>query len=371
VVVTSRPARELAPAIARARLVCDHIVRVRDWVNAPANRCTPSAFAEASRALCVSNGVMCRVWSRREIEKARMGAVLGVAMGSREEPRFLVMQYNMEKPDLPLVCLVGKGVTFDSGGISIKPWEKMHEMKSDMAGGAAVVAAMGACAALKLPLRVVGLVPCVENMPDGAALRPGDVLETCSGKTIEILNTDAEGRLILADAVAYAHAHYKPDVIVDIATLTGGVVIALGTRIAGILGTSERHVRALEAAGRRSGEPVWPLPHDAHYTAMIEGEIADYKNTSGRSASAITGGAMIGVFAGSTPWVHIDIAGTAWNEGEGPSYQARGATGYGVDLLLRFLEGLAGATGPAVTSSATRRAPGRSGRPRTPSRRRR
>jgi len=344
VVVTSRSQRSLAPVIRRARLVCDLIVRVRDWVNAPANRLTPSAFAEASRELCVASGVMCRVWNRKEIEKARMGAVLAVAVGSREEPRFLVMQYNMERPDLPLVCLAGKGVTFDSGGISIKPWEKMHEMKGDMAGGAAVVAAMAACASMKLPMRVVGLVPCVENMLGGGSLRPGDVVETCTGKTIEILTTDAEGRLILADAVAYAHAHYKPDVIVDIATLTGSVLIALGTRIAGIVGTSARHARALEEAGRRSGEPVWTLPLDEYFSAMIKGDISDYKNYGGRNASAITAGAMIGVFAQSTPWVHVDIAGTAWNDGGGPAYQTPGATGYGVDLLLRFLEGLAGAS---------------------------
>jgi leucyl aminopeptidase len=175
-------------------------------------------------------------------------------------------------------------------------------------------------------------------MPGGAALRPGDVLTTCSGKTIEVLTTDAEGRLILADAVAYARAHYRPDVIVDVATLTGGVVVALGTRVAGMLGTSETHLDAMRSAGERAGEPVWALPLDEHYFAMVKGEISDYKNYAGRNASPITGGAMIGAFAESTPWVHIDIAGTAWNEGVGPSYQTRGATGYGVDLLLRFLE---------------------------------
>jgi leucyl aminopeptidase len=175
-------------------------------------------------------------------------------------------------------------------------------------------------------------------MPGGGAFRPGDVITTCSGKTVEVLTTDAEGRLILADAVAYAHAHYRPDVIVDVATLTGGVVVALGTRVAGIMGTSEDHIDALRTAGERAGEPVWPLPLDDHYFAMVKGEISDYKNYAGRNASPITGGAMIGAFAEGTPWVHIDIAGTAWNEGTGPSYQTRGASGYGVDLLVRFLE---------------------------------
>jgi len=332
------PTRTISAPVRRAHTACDLIGRVRDWVNEPANLMGPARLADACRKLCAEFEVGCRVWNRADIERARMGAVLAVASGSREEPRFVVAHYNLEKKSLPLVCLVGKGVTFDSGGISIKPWEKMHEMKGDMAGGAAVVAAIAAAASLELPIRVVALVPCVENMPGGAALRPGDVLTTCSGKTIEVLTTDAEGRLILADAVAYARAHYRPDVIVDVATLTGGVVVALGTRVAGMLGTSETHLDAMRSAGERAGEPVWALPLDEHYFAMVKGEISDYKNYAGRNASPITGGAMIGAFAESTPWVHIDIAGTAWNEGVGPSYQTRGATGYGVDLLLRFLE---------------------------------
>ncbi len=337
-VVSDLPARSIAAAVRRARTLCDLTMRVRDWVNTPGNRMSPAYLADQCRQLCAEFEVGCRVWSRADIERARMGAVLAVGAGSREEPRFVVAHYNVEKKSLPLVCLVGKGVTFDSGGISIKPWEKMHEMKGDMAGGVAVVAAIAAAASLALPVRVVALVPCVENMPGGGALRPGDVVTTCSGKTIEVLTTDAEGRLILADAVAYARSHYRPDVIVDVATLTGGVVVALGTRVAGLMGTSEDHVDTMRTAGERAGEPVWPLPLDDHYAAMIKGEISDYKNYAGRSASPITGGAMIGAFAEGTPWLHLDIAGTAWNEGTGPSYQTRGATGYGVDLLLRFLE---------------------------------
>lgn len=341
--VTARPVRTFDAAVRRARLVSGLIIDVRDWVNTPANRMTPGAFAAAARALCADHGVSCRVWGRREIEKAGMGGVLAVAVGSREEPRFMVLQYNMDRPKLPLVCLVGKGVTFDSGGISIKPWEKMHEMKSDMAGGAAAVAAICACASLGLALRVVALVPCVENMPGGAAFRPGDVLTLCSGKTVEVYSTDAEGRLILADAVAYARAQYRPDAIVDIATLTGGAVIALGTRVAPIVGNAPDRIEAVRAAGLAAGEPVWPLPLDERFFDLVRGEIADYKNYAGRGASPITGGAMIGVFAETTPWVHIDIAGPSWNDGGGPSYQTRGATGYGVDLLVRFLEGAADA----------------------------
>ena len=332
------PAKSFSAPLRRARLIADLTARVRDWTNTPGNVMGPKELATALAGLCREYGAGCRVWKRREIERARMGAVLAVGSGSGGEPHFVAAQWNLEKKNLPLICLVGKGVTFDSGGISIKPWEKMHEMKGDMAGGAVVVATLAAAAALDLPVRLVALVPCVENMPDGRAFRPGDVLTTCSGKTIEVLNTDAEGRLILADAVAYARAQYKPDAIIDVATLTGGVVIALGTRVAGVLGTSEAHIEALRTAADRAGEPLWPLPYDEHYAAMTKGDISDYKNYAGRNASPITAGALVGAFAGDTPWVHIDIAGTAWNEGGGPAYQNRGATGYGVDLLLRYLE---------------------------------
>lgn len=338
VLLSDTPAAELDSAAKRTRRVVDMVVRVRDWVNTPANLLGTVRFAGEARALLRSHGVACRVWGRREIARAGMGGVLAVADGSREEPRLIVAQHRLADRKLPLVCLVGKGVTFDSGGISIKPWEKMHEMKSDMAGGAAVVAAIATAAALELPIRVVGLIPCVENMPDGRAFRPGDVLTLHSGKTVEVLTTDAEGRLILADAVSYAREQYQPDAIVDMATLTGGVVIALGTRVAGMMGTSPRDLEDLRGAGVRSGEPVWALPLDDYYFASVKGDISDYKNYAGRGGSPITGGAMIGAFAGKTPWVHIDIAGTSWNEGNGPSYQSPGATGYGVDLLLSYLE---------------------------------
>ena len=337
-VATDGPTAPIAAAAQRARLLVEWTVRVRDWVNTPANSLTPASFAAEAQRLLRDNGVECRAWGRAEMTKAKLGGVLAVARGSREEPRFLVAHHGLARKDWPLVCLVGKGVTFDSGGISIKPWEKMHEMKSDMAGAANVVAAMAMAARHALPVRVVGLMPCVENMPGGGAFRPGDVLTMVNGKTVEVLTTDAEGRLMLADTVAYARARYRPDVIVDIATLTGGVLIALGTRVAAILGNSPRDIDDLRAAGDRAGEPVWPLPLDDRFLDMVKGDISDYKNFAGRNASPITGGAMIGVFAETTPWVHIDNAGTSWNDGNGPSYQTRGATGSGVDLLLRYLE---------------------------------
>jgi leucyl aminopeptidase len=337
-IVTDQPATTVQAALRRAHLLADWMIRVRDWVNAPPNHVTPSSFTDEARRLLADSGVTCRVWGRAEIAKAGMGGLLAVAAGSREEPRLLVAQAQMTKKDRPLVCLVGKGVTFDSGGISIKPWEKMHEMKSDMAGAANVVAVMAAAARLDLPVRMVALVPCVENMPGGGAYRPGDVLTLASGKTVEVLTTDAEGRLILSDAVAHARAHYRPDVIVDIATLTGGVLVALGTRMAGIMGNSPREIEDMRAAGDRAGEPVWPLPFDDRFLAMVKGDISDYKNFAGRYASPVTGGAIIGAFAETTPWVHVDIAGSSWNDGRGASYQSRGATASGIDLLLRYLE---------------------------------
>jgi leucyl aminopeptidase len=338
VLITSQPSHVLAASIRRAKLLVDWMLRVRDWVNTPANRMTPRAFAAQAKASLALPGLRCRVLTRAQLEKAGMNGVIAVGRGSREDPCFLVAEHALAKKDRPLVCLVGKGVTFDSGGLSIKPWEKMNEMKSDMAGAASVVAAIALAVQLDLPLRLVALAPCVENMPDGGAFRPGDVVTLASGKSVEVLSTDAEGRLILADAVAYARARYQPSVIVDMATLTGGVLIALGTRIAGILGNSPRDLDDMRAAGERAGEPVWPLPLDDRFVAMIKGDFSDYKNYGGRNASVITAAALIGTSAASTRWVHVDIAGTSWNEGNGPAYQTRGATATGVDLLLRYLE---------------------------------
>jgi len=335
---TSMSARTLTPAVSRARLLVDSIVQVRNWVNTPGNEMNPASFTAAAKRTLTGGGVTCRVLTRAQIEAEGMNGVLAVGVGSREEPRFLVAEHALAKKSWPLVCLIGKGVTFDSGGLSIKPWEKMNEMKSDMAGAASVIAAMTMAAELEIPVRLVALAPCVENMPDGSAFRPGDVIKLASGKTVEVLSTDAEGRLILADAVAYARKHYQPSLIVDMATLTGGVLIALGTRVAGIMGNSQRDLDDMRVAGDRSGEPVWQLPLDERFVSMIKGDVSDYKNYGGRNASVITAAALIGTSAGTTPWVHIDIAGTSWNDGSGASYQSRGATGYGVDLLLRFLE---------------------------------
>jgi leucyl aminopeptidase len=279
---------------------------------------------------------------RREIARLGMGGLIGVSRGSALEPRFVTLHYNKgasSRRGLPLVCLVGKGVTFDSGGLSIKPWQNMHEMKGDMAGGAVVMNAVAAASRLGFDLEIVALVPCVENMPDGTALRPGDVLTTHSGKTIEVLSTDAEGRLILADALSYAQ-RFDPDLIVDVATLTGSVVIALGTRIAGVMGNDRALIDRLIAAGESAGERLWPLPLDDQFKEMIKGDVADFKNFAGKDGGTITAAALLGEFVGRTPWVHIDIAGTFWSQDSKAPHRVKGATGYGVDLMLRFLESL-------------------------------
>lgn len=338
-VILAEGSKSVSASIRYARIVVEHTEKVRDLVNTPGDRMTPAKMAEETRSLAKQYGFQCRVMGLRDLKRLEMGAVLGVARGSREEPRFITLHYNKGKSKLPRICLVGKGVTFDSGGISIKPWMDMNEMKGDMAGGALVISTIAAAAREKLPLEIIGLVPCVENMPDGYAFRPGDVITTYSGKTIEVLSTDAEGRLILSDALTYA-CEFKPDVVVDFATLTGAVVIALGTRIAGAMGNSQTYIDRLIEAGQSAGEPVWQLPLDDLFSEAVKGDISDFKNYGGRDGSTITAAALLAEFVGNTPWVHVDIAGTFWSKGK-VSYQPKGATGYGVDLTLRFLGAIA------------------------------
>jgi leucyl aminopeptidase len=345
-VLMSDDRARVSAAIHDVRIVAEHTGLVRDLVNSPANILTPSKMAEEAGALAKSCGFHCRTMGPREIEKLGMGAVTSVARGSREEPRLITLHHNRGKSSPAKICLVGKGVTFDSGGISIKPWMDMNEMKGDMAGGAVVMSVIAAAAKRRIPLEIIGIIPCVENLPDGTAFRPGDVLTTYSGKTIEVLSTDAEGRLILADALAYAR-EFKADLILDLATLTGAVLIALGTRFAAAFGNHQGYIDDLIEAGRVTGELVWQLPLDDLFADMVKGEISDYKNYSGRNASSITAAALLGEFVGDIPWIHLDIAGTFWSDGSKTSYHTKGGTGYGVDLILRFLEGIASRKKPA------------------------
>jgi leucyl aminopeptidase len=269
-----------------------------------------------------------------------MGALLAVSRGSQEPARLIVLSYEpSEAPDgnnsSELIALVGKGITFDSGGISIKPAAKMEEMKYDMCGGAAVIGAMQVIARLKPNIRVIGLVPASENLPSGRAVKPGDVVRSLSGKTIEVVNTDAEGRLVLADAISYA-INRGATCIVDAATLTGACVIALGETRAAAMGSDRQVIDDLVRAGEQCGERVWPMPLDKEYGEIIRSDIADVKNVGNRTAGSITAGYFLKHFTGSTPWAHLDIAGTAWTENEKP-YIAKGATGFGVRLMANFV----------------------------------
>ncbi len=277
---------------------------------------------------------------KNEMKKLGMGALLGVAQGSQEPPALIVLEYRGGRKTEPPVVIVGKGITFDTGGISLKPPANMDEMKMDMSGGGVTLGTLQAAAALKLPVNVIGLVPATENMPSGTAIKPGDVLKSMSGKTIEVLNTDAEGRLVLADALAYA-ARYKPQAVIDLATLTGAVVVALGHSAAAVLGNDETLVKKLITSGESTGERLWQLPLWEEHEKAMKSQLADLKNIAGPGVGAgtITGAAFLKAFAGDQPWAHLDIAGTAW--GDEKPYVPKGPSGFGVRLLVDYLEHVA------------------------------
>ncbi len=314
----------------------------RDMVSSPAADMTPTHVVERARQIVREFGLKLQVLERRQMEKLGMGGLLGVAQGSAQPPKFIIIEYR-KGGKAPFLALVGKTITFDTGGISIKPPDGMDKMKDDMAGGAAVLSAIRAAAALKLPLNIVGLLPAAENMPGGSAYKPGDILRTMSGQTIEIINTDAEGRLILSDALSFA-CRYKPEVIIDIATLTGACRVALGQEASGMLGTSDKFKQMLRQAGEKTGERLWELPLWEGYYENIKSDIADMKNAGGRDGGVITAAALLSKFVEKYPWVHIDIAATAWTEKERP-YTPKGATGMGTRLLIQFLRDHAAANG--------------------------
>ncbi len=322
--------------IEKTNIITDAVYFARNLITAPANEMTPTIMAAHAEIISKRKNVFCRVLDKGKMKALGMNALLGVAAGSHQPPKLIILEYEGGKKGTPPIAMVGKGLTFDSGGISIKPAEKMDEMKTDMSGGAAVMAIIMAAADLKLPVNIVGLIPATENMPGGSALKPGDVLKSYSGKTIEILNTDAEGRLILADALTYA-LKYKPVAIIDIATLTGACVVALGEDVIGMLGTDDQMKKEINQAAQITGELVWELPLWEHYSEMIKSDIADFKNTGGRMASTITAAAFLGKFVGDTPWVHLDIAGPAWTTRD-KAYIPKGASGVTVRLLVEYLQ---------------------------------
>jgi len=330
---------EAEAALRRGSILGEAQNFTRELVNEPSNYMTPAKLAERASEMAAHFGLNCEVLGPQEIQDLKMGAFWAVAQGSQEPSRLIVLRYSPEDaPEQPVVGLIGKGITFDSGGISIKPSENMHEMKTDMAGGATMLGVMQAIAQLKPRVRVTALIPATENMPSGNAYKPGDVITSMSGKTIEILNTDAEGRLVLADALTYAK-RLGCTVLIDAATLTGAVLVALGTFTTGVFGWNKDWVDRVLAAANVAGEKMWQLPVDDDYRELYKSAIADLANTGGRYGGAITGAMFIGEFAGDTPWVHLDIAGTRWANEEKP-YRAKGPTGHGVRTLVQVLTNL-------------------------------
>jgi leucyl aminopeptidase len=343
---------DLNRGIADGERISTAVCLSRDLVSAPAKDLTPTVLADKAKLMAQEVGLTCHILTEKEAEELKMGAFLGVAKGAMESqpPRFIVLEYLPNRGEKPLVY-VGKGITFDSGGISIKPADGMEKMKYDMAGGAAVIGAMRAVASLKLPINVVGLVPATENMPGGHAIHPGDILTAMNGKTIEVINTDAEGRLILADALAYAEK-YDPECVVDLATLTGACVIALGHQAIGILGNNQALIDRVSAAGERAWERCWQLPLWEEYNDQIKSDIADMKNSGGRPAGTITAAAMLAKFTAKYAWAHLDIAGTAWEE-KGRPYAPKGATGVGVRLLVELAKDYAAQKSAKPAAAAT------------------
>ncbi|MBE7941038.1 MULTISPECIES: leucyl aminopeptidase [Ramlibacter] len=324
----------------------------RELANLPPNHATPTRLGEEAKKLAKAHGFACEVMGPKEIEKLGMGSFLAVARGSEQPPRFIVLQHKGGAAGEPPVVLVGKGITFDSGGISIKPAPEMDEMKFDMGGAASVLGTFRALGEIQPAINVVGLIPSCENLPDGKAVKPGDVVRSMSGQTIEILNTDAEGRLILCDALTYAE-RFKPRAVIDIATLTGACVIALGHVRSGLFATDDALAEALFAAGEAAQDPCWRMPLDDEYAEGLKTHFADVANVAGRPAGSVTAAKFLQRFATRYPWAHLDIAGTAWKSGG-----AKGGTGRPVGLLLQYILGQAAsapAKAPARRKAAARK----------------
>jgi leucyl aminopeptidase len=324
--------------IARGRIIAESQNFARDLVNEPSNKLTPRILAERAEAMAKSAGLAVEILDEKKIADLKMGALLSVAQGSVEPPRMIVITYTPAnaKPGAPVIGLVGKAVTFDTGGISIKPADGMEKMKYDMAGGATMIGVMKALAALKPNVKVICVVPSTENMPGGKAQKPGDIQTAMSGKTIEVLNTDAEGRLILADGVHYAK-QLGATHLVDSATLTGAIVVALANVNVGVFGSDQAWTDKLLASAKAAGEKMWQLPMDDEYREFIKGSFADIQNIgSGKGGGSITGAWFIREFAGDTPWIHLDIAGTAWND-DAKAWLAKGPTGVSLRTLVHLV----------------------------------
>jgi leucyl aminopeptidase len=341
VLLTGFPEQERGAAekgLNRGRIIADSQNFARDLVNEPSNKLTPKILAEKAQAMAQEAGLSVEILDEKRIADLKMGALLSVAQGSVEPPRMMVITYNPAdaKPGSPVIGLVGKAVTFDTGGISIKPSDGMEKMKYDMAGGATMLGVMRAIAALKPNVKVICVVPSTENMPGGRAQKPGDIQTAMSGKTIEVLNTDAEGRLILADGVHYAK-QLGATHLIDAATLTGAIVVALANVNVGVFGSDQAFTDKFLASAKAAGEKMWQMPIDDDYREFIKGTVADIQNIgSGKGGGAITGAMFIKEFTGDSPWIHLDIAGTAWNDDAKP-WLAKGPTGVALRTLIHLV----------------------------------
>jgi leucyl aminopeptidase len=337
--------RSLKAALRRGRVYAEATNWARDLVNTPALDATPEYLAKEATEMAARTGLTCKVWTKAELEEAGFGGIVGVGSGSRNEPRLIELGYQGDGDAAP-IALTGKGVTFDSGGLSLKQPDWMETMKDDMGGAAAMLAAMRAIALLKPKANVIAAIPTAENMPGGAAIRPGDVLRHYGGKTSEVLNTDAEGRLILADALAFL-VEKEPTVVIDAATLTGAAMIALGPDVAAVIGSDQQLIDDLIAAGAEEGEPIWQLPLWTDYRRHIESTVADVKNVGNRYGGAITAALFLKEFVGDTPWAHLDVAGPAFTD-RGTIYWPRGATGSPARTIIRYVERAAAGNGTSA-----------------------
>ncbi len=324
----------------KGRIISEAVALARDMVNEPANVLTPTSMAEIAAQQAKKYNLDIKIIDPDEMRELGMGGLLGVSQGSQQPPKFMVLKYTGRQVEGTDIALIGKGITFDSGGISIKPSEHMGDMKGDMAGGASVIGALSAIAQLKPKINVAALVPATENMPGGRAMKPGDIISIMNGKSVEIITTDAEGRLILADAVSYAKKMGAVK-IVDVATLTGACRIALGDICTGLFGNNQELIDRIVSAGQKAGECIWQMPMNEEYKDLNKSDVADIKNSGGRYGGAITGAWFIGEFAEETPWAHLDIAGTFMTDKEN-GYQVKGATGVPVRTLVNLVLALAG-----------------------------
>ena len=321
--------------------ICEAVFYTRDLANSPPNVIDPNALANSAKTLEKMKNIRVEILNQEQMKDLGMNGIISVGKGSENEPKLIIVEYNnsIASKDKPIV-LVGKAVTFDTGGISIKPSDRMDEMKFDKSGGCTVLGIMKALGSLDLSINVVALIPAVENMPSGSSYRPGDIIRMYNGKTVEVLNTDAEGRLILADALAYGVAKYSPKYILDFATLTGACIIALGTNIAGIIGNDDKLINKLVSLSSNTGEKIWQLPLSEEFSDLIKSNVATIKNIGGRTGGTITAAAFLSHFVSDVPWAHFDIAGTAWTQ-DGTaekSYNPKGSTGFGIRTIIKFLK---------------------------------